>query len=285
MKTRVMGSALVTLGWAFSLAVLPMGAASAGEVQVSRPDYTLQAEQQGEGAMTVVFESGFGQGGGVWKDVIADLGAQCHCITYARAGLGGSGTNGKPRTIAQDVGDLAAVIDAIAPAGKVILVGHSYGGLLASEFARVHPERLQGLVLVDPATMAQRHEAMEIDRQRVLADDEALLSMLPPNLAADYRELIAQLDSEEALEPRNQPDLPLALLTSTNVADEPFVFEETAQGKALWKHQHAMLFAGYARGVHHYLATGHNVHREKPAAVADAIRYVAGLSPATKIGD
>lgn len=134
-------------------------------------------------------------------------------------------------------------------------------------------------MLVDPATMAQRHEAMQVDRDRVLADDKALLAMLPPNLAAAYRELIAQLDSDAALVPRGQSDVPVALLTSTNVAAEPFVFEETAQGKALWKQQHAALFASYAQGMHKYLATGHNIHRENPEAVADAIRFVAGLVP------
>lgn len=227
--------------------------------------------------MTVVFESGFGQGGGVWKDVIAKLGAECNCITYARAGLGKSGTDGKPKTIAEDMQDLAAVIDATAPGNKVLLVGHSYGGLLATGFARLHPEKLTGLVLVDPATLAQRREAMQVDRERVLADDKALLAMLPPNLAADYRGLIAQLDSDTARAPDSEPDLPVVLLTSTNVAAEPFVFEETAQGKALWKRQHAALFAGYNRGMHGYLATGHNIHREKPEAVADAIRFVAGI--------
>lgn len=264
-----------------SMLLLPAASAGAAALQVDRPGYALQADVQGEGPVTVVFESGFGQGGGVWKDVIADLGAQCRCITYARAGLGKSGTDGKPKSIAENVQDLAAVIDAVAPQSKVLLVGHSYGGLLATEFARLHPERLQGLVLVDPATLAQRHEAMQVDRARVLADDQALLAMLPPNLAADYRELVAQLDSTEALSPRTQPDLPVALLTSTNVAAEPFVFEETAAGKALWKRQHAALFAGYTRGMHQYFATGHNIHREQPKAVADAVRYVAGLAPAS----
>jgi pimeloyl-ACP methyl ester carboxylesterase len=196
------------------------------------------------------------------------------CITYARAGLGKSGTDGKPKSIQEDVENLGAVIDAVAPSGKILLVGHSYGGLLATEFARQHPDRLQGLVLVDPATMAQRHEAMQVDRARVLADDKALLAMLPPNLAADYRELIAQLDSDAALAPRPLPDLPVALLTSTNVAAEPFVFEETAAGKALWKRQHAALFAGATRGFHEYVATGHNIHRERPDAVADAVRRI-----------
>jgi pimeloyl-ACP methyl ester carboxylesterase len=266
--------------WLVSLVLLCAASAHAGEVQVSRKGYSLQAEQQGQGPVAVVFESGFGQGAGVWKDVIADLGAQCRCIAYARAGLGKSGTDGKPKTIEEHVQDLGAVIDQLAPDTKVVLVGHSYGGLLATEFARLHPERLRGLVLVDPATLSQRYEFKKANRDRVLADDQALLSMLPPSMAADYRQLIAQLDSEAAASPRSLPDVPVALLTSTQVAAKPFVFEETEQGKALWKRQHAVLFAGFSRGTHQYYATGHNIHRENPKAVADAIRFVAASQPA-----
>lgn len=265
-------------GWALSMGLVLASIAHAGEVQVDRKGYSLQVEQQGQGAVAVVFESGFGQGAGAWNDVIADLGAECRCIAYARAGLGKSGTDGKPKTIGQHLQDLAAVMDALVPDRKVILVGHSYGGLLATEFARAHPERVQGLVLVDPATMGQRHAFKQANGERVLADDKALLSMLPPNMAEDYKLLIAQLDSTAAAAPRAQPDVPVALLTSTQVAAEPFVFEETAQGKALWKQQHAALFAGFSRGTHQYFATGHNIHRENPKAVADAIRAIASAS-------
>lgn len=250
--------------------------AQAGGTEVRRAGYSLQAEQYGNGAMAVVFESGFGQGAGVWKDVIADLGAECRCIAYARAGLGKSGTDGKPKPIEAHLQDLSAVIESLAPDRKVVLVGHSYGGLLATEFARKYPERLHALVLVDPATMQQRHAFMAADRDRVAADDKALLTMLPPPMRADYALLVAQLDSADAASPRAMPDLPVALLTSTQVADEPFVFEETAQGKSLWKAQHAALFAGFSQGTHSYFATGHNIHRENPTAVADAIRAIAG---------
>lgn len=267
-------------GWVLSLGLMFTAMVHAGEVQVSRNGYNLQAEQQGHGAVTVVFESGFGQGAGVWKDVIANLGAEYQGITYARAGLGKSGTDGKPKTIEQHLQDLTAVMDTLAPNRKVVLVGHSYGGLLATEFARAHPGRLQGLVLVDPATMGQRHAFKRANRDRVLADDKALLSMLPPKMADDYKLLIAQLDSDAAASPRSLTDVPMALLTSTQVAAEPFVFEETAQGKALWKQQHAELFAGVSRGTHQYFATGHNIHRENPTAVADAIRSVVAASQA-----
>ena len=256
--------------------------AHAGEAPVQRHGYVLKAEQTGNGPVDVVFESGFGQGAGVWKAVIADLGEQCHCVAYARAGLGKSGTDGKTKTIQAHVEDLGAMIDSLAPGRKVVLVGHSYGGLLVTEFAKQHPERIAALVLVDPATMSQRRAYMAADRNRVLADDKALLGMLPPAMGADYRLLIQQLDSADAASARAMPDLPVALLTSTQIAADPMVLEETAQGKAIWKAQHAALFASFSRGKHQYLATGHNIHREDPKAVADAIRDVVALASASK---
>lgn len=270
-----MGKGGMAKAWLGAMALVVAGAAQAGEAPVARGAYTLQADVQGDGATTVVFESGFGQGAGAWKDVIAGLGADCRCIAYARAGLGKSGSDGTPKSIDEHVADLGAVIDTLAPGTRVVLVGHSYGGLLATEYARRHPERLQGLVLVDPATLGQRHAFRRADAVRVEADDATLLKMLPPAMAADYRTLVAQLDAPAAAAPRALPDVPVVLLTATRVPAEPFVFEETAAGKALWKSQHAALFAGAARGTHRYFATGHNIHREAPAAVVQAIREMA----------
>lgn len=261
--------------WFAALAVMFAAPSRADEVQVSRDAYSLHVQRQGHGPITVVFESGFGQGTDVWKDAIADLGAECHCIAYDRAGLSKSGTDGRPKTIPEHLQDLGAVIDALAPNQKVILVGHSYGGLLATEFVRLHPDRVQGLVLVDPATWGQRHAFKIASLARVLADDKTLLAMLPRAMGEDYKLLIAQLDSEAALAPHTQPDVPVALLTSTQVSPEPLVFEETDEGKAIWKRQHAALFAQFSRGTHQYFATGHNIHRENPKAVADAVRAVA----------
>ena len=270
-----MGKGGMAKAWLGAMALVVAGAAQAGEAPVARGAYTLQADVHGDGATTVVFESGFGQGAGAWKDVIAGLGADCRCIAYARAGLGKSGSDGTPKSIDEHVADLGAVIDTLAPGTRVVLVGHSYGGLLATEYARRHPERLQGLVLVDPATLGQRHAFRRADAVRVEADDATLLKMLPPAMAADYRTLVAQLDAPAAAAPRALPDVPVVLLTATRVPAEPFVFEETAAGKALWKSQHAALFAGAARGTHRYFATGHNIHREAPAAVVQAIREMA----------
>ncbi len=46
--------------------------------------------------------------------------------------------------------EIFAALDAAGEKGPFVLVGHSFGGLLVANMARRHPERLAGLVLLDP---------------------------------------------------------------------------------------------------------------------------------------
>jgi pimeloyl-ACP methyl ester carboxylesterase len=66
--------------------------------------------------------------------------------------LRGHGLSERPRQgygLAEHVADLAGLLDALGLPGPVTLVGNSFGGLLAVAFARAHPARTAGLVLVD----------------------------------------------------------------------------------------------------------------------------------------
>ena len=253
---------------------------SADEQMIPANEYSLQVSRQGQGERIVVFEAGFGTPGQVWQGVIGQLGEGFTAISYSRAGIGKSGGQGKVKTIAEHLRDLHLVIDSQAANQPVLLVGHSYGGLLVTEYARQHPERVQAIVLADPATITQRLAFKATAAERIAADDQKLLSMLPPAMAADYRALTTQLDA--AVPPTVAlPDVPLILLTSTRVESEPFVFEETREGKAIWKTLHTQLFAQFNRGQHLFFAdTGHNIHREQPAAVAEAIETAANWTRA-----
>jgi pimeloyl-ACP methyl ester carboxylesterase len=49
--------------------------------------------------------------------------------------------------------ELNALLMALGVNEKVILVGHSYGGLCAQHFARLYPEKISGLLLVDSTSV------------------------------------------------------------------------------------------------------------------------------------
>ncbi len=48
------------------------------------------------------------------------------------------------------VGDLVGVLDEHAT-GPVVVVAHSYGGAIALHLAQAVPDRIRGIVLLDPA--------------------------------------------------------------------------------------------------------------------------------------
>src|SRR5262245_63726652 len=58
----------------------------------------------------------------------------------------------QPTTAQQGVVDLHALVNAAKEPRPYVLVGHSWGGLIARLFASTYPDEVAGLVLVDPAS-------------------------------------------------------------------------------------------------------------------------------------
>jgi pimeloyl-ACP methyl ester carboxylesterase len=101
------------------------------------------------GAPTVVLEAALGGSSLGWCFVQPALAAATRVLSYDRAGLGWSPMGPLPRDLAAQTAELAQVLEAAAPP-PYVLVGHSYGALLVRRYAGLHPERVAGLVLVDP---------------------------------------------------------------------------------------------------------------------------------------
>ena len=91
----------------------------------------------------------------------------------------------QPTTAANSVADLHALLAAAGIATPVVLVGHSYGGLVVRLYARTHPGEVAGMVLVDALTEGLR-EAETRDEwaiQRVLLEGDIRKSLkLYPDL-------------------------------------------------------------------------------------------------------
>jgi pimeloyl-ACP methyl ester carboxylesterase len=58
----------------------------------------------------------------------------------------------QPTTAKQGVADLHALLITAREPSPYVLVGHFWGGLIARPFASTYPDKVSGLVLVDPAS-------------------------------------------------------------------------------------------------------------------------------------
>jgi pimeloyl-ACP methyl ester carboxylesterase len=104
----------------------------------------------GTGEPAVFFESGIAASSLSWTRVLPDVAAFTRACAYDRAGLGWSEPSRAPRTVPRMIDEMHAVIESVVPAGRVVMVGHSFGTLLGSVYAAQHPRMIAGLVLLDP---------------------------------------------------------------------------------------------------------------------------------------
>jgi pimeloyl-ACP methyl ester carboxylesterase len=106
---------------------------------------------RGEGAPTVVFDSGVGEPGYEWVDIQAEVAKYTKACWFDRAGYGWSDAGPFPGRSAEMAKDLHALLTDSRIKGPYVLVGHSLGGLNARVYNGMYPEEVAGAVLVDAA--------------------------------------------------------------------------------------------------------------------------------------
>lgn len=101
-------------------------------------------------------------------------------VYYDQRGRGRSGAGVEPEdvTLASEMEDLEALRRHLG-VGSFSLLGHSWGGLLAMEYAIKHPGRVSRLTLMNPAP-ASRDDFMllRLERRRTAGDDLARMQAI-----------------------------------------------------------------------------------------------------------
>lgn len=110
----------------------------------------LHLLESGHGHPAVILEAGIAASCLNWTSLQAELAKCTRVYSYDRAGLGWSDPAGSPRTISRALEDLHALLTAAQVSAPFIMMGHSYGGLLVRCYAIKYPDRVAGLVLLDP---------------------------------------------------------------------------------------------------------------------------------------
>ena len=116
----------------------------------------------GSKTVDIVIEMGLGACIAEWESLARELGKNHGVLVYERAGINHSDKSDKERTPTIIAEELKRLIDEIPHDEKIVIIGHSQGGMYASEFCGIYPEIVKGLILLDPLSIEDNRFIMEL---------------------------------------------------------------------------------------------------------------------------
>jgi hypothetical protein len=153
---------------------------------------------------------GFGASTHSWRFVMKSLSTQGDVLAYDRPAFGyterpTSWSGANPYGFEGHFELISALIEKYGKGQEIILGGHSAGGQIAGEYARLNPTMVQRLILVDPAVYTTGTGSSWINYLRVIPQIDRLGPFLVRGVASSGKDLLqrsyydkAQLTDEVA---------------------------------------------------------------------------------------
>jgi pimeloyl-ACP methyl ester carboxylesterase len=229
--------------------------------------HRLNIRCSGEGAPAVVLVSGLASDNHDWvavEKLVSELNLVC---SYDRAGLGQSDATDAVPDAQSATDSLHALLSAAGVEGPLVLVGHSYGGLIAQLYAAQHPGNIAGVVLVDSL---QKDNLVRTDE--ILGDQAMALFLAATQANPEGVDVVASLDQVES--DANLGDLPLTVITAGVPNLPPFIDQDVRDQLAeSWLESQRELVRLSTAGVHVIAEeSGHCIQCGQPELVVDVIR-------------
>lgn len=111
----------------------------------------IQYEKKGMGQPFIIFVAGYGRPMATFDSVFDKISLFTTVIRYSRAGTGNGSYENVNKDFDSTVAELGLLVDSLHLSQPLVLIGHSYGGLIIRSYAKKHPEKIAGF-LFDDAT-------------------------------------------------------------------------------------------------------------------------------------
>ncbi|MFF2533620.1 alpha/beta fold hydrolase [Brevibacillus sp. NPDC058079] len=220
------------------------------------------------GTPCVIFLAGMGDSGETWKIVQDRISQEASTLSYDRAGIGRSPAAAVvPRTCRDLVEELYDLLQEIGVEPPYILVGHSFGGLVARLFASLYPQLVSGMVLVDAAP-----EYKELAYEKVLPDNLIAANREYYENPMRNSEKIDKIRSyQEIVDHFLQSDIPVSIITRglTDIWDEKWPNEEILKIEQNLQTDFRRLSTSSKQRIAG--RSGHYIHHDEPDIVVEEI--------------
>jgi pimeloyl-ACP methyl ester carboxylesterase len=261
-----------------------------GEVRVQ----AIGLQNRRPGAPVVLFEAGASNSLEIWGEIVTKVAAMAPVVAYDRAGLGRSkwdDTNPTPKHVADRLRRVLRQIGADPP---YVLVGFSWGGMLARYFAGYYPNDVVGVVFVDPGPMVTESlddnltpfEAIGVGRagfEAYWSSFAALLAGASPAVRAENQVLSGLLKTGLAdRDLRQMPAVPMVVIVAGKYFAVPLKvpFDLQRYFDADLRYRLKVLNEWVLASPHGTLVmannTTHTVPREDPGLIVSAVQRVLG---------
>jgi len=222
--------------------------------------------------VSIVFENGLRATVDGWDKVIDSLVPDASIFAYNRPGYGNSQETGTARDGATIVEELRQTLRHKGLAPPYILVGHSLGGLYMQLFAKRYPQEVSGLVLVDPLLPGVVKKSEEFPVWTRGAKRLFFSSTVNKEIDAIHQ------TSEQVLSLAPIDDKPIVMLInkpsgSTAVGVDFGAFNKDQKTREL-------VSGLYPKAKRIVVDSDHQVQRQNPADVVNAIRNILAKQPA-----
>lgn len=230
----------------------------------------IEYSLKGEGSRSIVLINGFRMPLDSWYMLYPDIEKLGKVFAYNRPGVGNSSKATSDQTGVTVVETLRSLLKAVAIAPPYILVGHSLGGLFTNLYARLYPEEVSAIVLVESAHPNEPKRQKELQQHNfVLAINNGLKSF--ERIFEKYKysedekieETINQINNANGF-----PPIPVAVVSGAKKM--PFVPEKNFEIHLQFQKELIALSSNSK----HYLAecSGHFPQITEPEIVLAAIR-------------